>query len=75
MLAHNDLNLTNFLKDDKNQFHLIDWECGGLNYPGYEIANFFSELKWDYTYNEEPYFRVNPNNGLSKPEIEEFLSI
>ncbi len=59
VLAHNDLNLTNFLKDDKNKFHLIDWECGGINYPGFEIANFFNELKWDYTYNEEPYFRVN----------------
>jgi thiamine kinase-like enzyme len=59
IIAHNDLNATNFLKDvRKMQYHLIDFEFAGLNYPGYELANFFKEMEWDYTYPEPPYFKI-----------------
>ena len=47
------MNSTNFLKKQNNQsneYFLIDWECAGLNYPGYDIANYFNEMNWDYSY-------------------------
>ncbi|CAD8212613.1 unnamed protein product [Paramecium octaurelia] len=59
VIAHNDLNATNFLKDKRlMKYHLIDFEFAGLNYPGYELANFFNEMEWDYTFSEPPYFKI-----------------
>ncbi|KAM3131132.1 hypothetical protein pb186bvf_016712 [Paramecium bursaria] len=72
VIAHNDLNLTNFLKN-KGQLHLIDFEYAGLNYPGYEIANFFSEMEWDYTFKEYPYFKISKEQGLSEDEKIKFV--
>ena len=73
VFCHNDLNSTNFLQDEQGKYHLIDWEAAGLNYQGYELANFFNEMTWDYTITERPFFKILDSNGLTPDEMHRFL--
>ncbi|MEF9934210.1 choline kinase family protein [Clostridium sp.] len=36
--CHNDLVIENFIKDEKNRIHLIDWEYSGMNDQAWDIA-------------------------------------
>jgi len=55
------------------KLHILDWEGAGLNYAGYELANFLKELTWDYTLPIPPYFRVENSSGLTEEEFKRFL--
>lgn len=60
VFSHNDLLAGNVLirkKDKKVIF--IDYEYSCFNYPIYDIANYFAESRFDYSYPEEPFFKVN----------------
>lgn len=48
-LSHNDFQQLNILvaKSNPNDFYVIDFEYASLNYPYYDIANYFSECAFD----------------------------
>ena len=43
IICHNDFKQLNLLVDKYNHIYLIDWEFSSLNYPFYDIANYFAE--------------------------------
>jgi thiamine kinase-like enzyme len=48
-ICHNDFQQLNLLVDKSNQKYLIDWEYSSLNYPYYDIANYFAECALNNT--------------------------
>ncbi len=63
-LSHNDLNLSNILiNSEKSDILLLDYEYSSLNPLFYDIANFFTELKFTY-HSTPPHFTYNNENGF-----------
>lgn len=42
-VSHNDFQQLNLLVGSNSNWYLIDWEYSALNYPFYDIANYFAE--------------------------------
>jgi choline/ethanolamine kinase len=60
VFCHNDCNPGNILKLEKNKLMLIDYEYGSYNYRGFDIANSFCEMIFDYNCEEAPFFHAVP---------------
>jgi choline/ethanolamine kinase len=74
VFSHNDLHLLNILLlDGTQQVKLIDYEYSAYNYRGYDIANFFNELTFDYTNPDYPYYTMDWNKYSSKEDLLEFI--
>ncbi len=43
VISHNDFQQLNLLSDSNNNWYIIDFEYSSLNYPYYDIANYFAE--------------------------------
>ena len=74
VFCHNDCNPGNILKlENTNKLMLIDYEYGSYNYRGFDIANTFCEMMFDYNCDEAPYFRAEPDKFPSKYMQDEFV--
>ena len=47
VLCHNDFQQLNVLVDKENNYYVIDFEYASINYPYFDIANYFSECAFD----------------------------
>ena len=45
VISHNDFQQLNLLADSKNNWYIIDFEYSSLNYPYYDIANYFGQYE------------------------------
>ncbi|KAM4734119.1 choline kinase alpha isoform 2-T2 [Anableps anableps] len=79
VFCHNDCQEGNILllkgrhSSDKQKLMLIDFEYSSYNYRGFDIGNHFCEWMYDYTYEEFPFFKVDPQNYPSKAQQLHFI--
>ncbi|TNN00828.1 choline kinase alpha [Takifugu rubripes] len=72
VFCHNDCQEGNILllkgcqSSDKQKLMLIDFEYSSYNYRGFDIGNHFCEWMYDYSCEEFPFFKVNPQSYPSK---------
>ena len=62
VLSHNDLNISNMLKDKNDDLILLDYEYSEYNSAYYDFGNFFGEINFKLT-DRPPYFVHDPNNA------------
>ncbi|XP_026143316.1 choline kinase alpha-like isoform X1 [Carassius auratus] len=79
VFCHNDLQEGNILllsgreNTDRQRLMLIDFEYSSYNYRGFDIANFFCEWIYDYTYDKFPFFITNTKNYPTKAQQMHFF--
>ncbi len=69
VISHNDFQQLNILADnfDNNKWYIIDFEYSSLNYPYYDIANYFAECamnNFELKYYPEKYPGKNKRNDF-----------
>jgi len=72
--CHNDFLAANIMVDTTNTLHAIDFEYGGYNFRGYDIANHFCEWVVDYSKQEYPKFELKPLQYPTESQQREFFS-
>ncbi|EZG72976.1 choline kinase [Gregarina niphandrodes] len=74
--CHNDVQENNILVSG-TRIRLIDFEYSSYNYPAFDIANFFAEMRMDYCVDQHPYFThdVDPANFPDEELIRLFGSV
>jgi len=74
VFSHNDLHSENILNLTKSKrLLLIDFEYSDYNYRGYDIANFFNEMLFEYSTVEQPYYVLNKNNFPCTEDLTDFV--
>ena len=65
VFCHNDMQEGNILirQDSKPELVIIDFEYCSYNYRGFDVANHFSEWRYDYTLADYPFFIIRPISG------------
>ncbi|XP_072452503.1 choline/ethanolamine kinase isoform X2 [Notamacropus eugenii] len=81
VFCHNDIQEGNILllSDKEPRLMLIDFEYSSYNYRGFDIGNHFCEWIYDYSYEESPYFLMEPGNYPNREQqlhfIRNYLSV
>ncbi|XP_074128055.1 choline/ethanolamine kinase isoform X2 [Sminthopsis crassicaudata] len=81
VFCHNDIQEGNILllSDKEPGLMLIDFEYSSYNYRGFDIGNHFCEWIYDYSYEESPYFLMEPKNYPNREQqlhfIRNYLSV
>ena len=59
--CHNDFNMNNILVplSSPSSSTLIDYEYSGYNYSLYDLANYCTEMQYDWSHDQPPYFQFN----------------
>jgi len=71
--SHNDLHSGNVLQLTKDgSFILIDFEYSDYNYRGFDIANYFNEMMFEYETAEHPHYKVDESKFPSDQELLDF---
>ena len=76
VLSHNDLNLSNFMVNEKNRMLLLDYEYSNFNCVYYDYGNFLGEIKFKLT-SSPPFFSFDKDNENIKDQknrIVDYLS-
>ncbi len=73
VFCHNDCHPGNILKTVNNKLMLIDYEYGLYNYRGFDLANTFCEMIFDYNCEEAPYFYAKPEL-FPNPQIQDVFA-
>eukprot|EP00941_MAST-03F_sp_MAST-3F-sp1_P000325 g325.t1 len=71
--CHNDLHALNLLQRGDGSVIVLDFEYGGWNYRGYDIANYFCEMANKNDCDAYPGFFINPDEFPKKKEQDVFL--
>lgn len=73
--CHNDVLASNIMCDEATQqVQLIDFEYGGMNYWGYDIANFFNEFAGGTDSSATPDYSLFPSLELQTLFVTEYLT-
>nr|XP_020470354.1 choline kinase alpha-like [Monopterus albus] len=78
VFCHNDCQEGNILllngsQTSEQKLMLIDFEYSSYNYRGFDIGNHFCEWMYDYTCDEFPFFKVDPQAYPSKAQQLHFI--
>ncbi|XP_028671054.1 choline/ethanolamine kinase [Erpetoichthys calabaricus] len=79
VFCHNDVQEGNILLlanqdvSSSEKLMLIDFEYSSYNYRGFDIGNHFCEWVYDYTYNQWPFFKANPENYPNRQQQLHFI--
>ncbi|XP_036616059.1 choline/ethanolamine kinase isoform X2 [Trichosurus vulpecula] len=75
VFCHNDVQEGNILllSDKEPRLMLIDFEYSSYNYRGFDIGNHFCEWIYDYSYEDPPYFLMEPGNYPTREQQLHFI--
>ena len=64
VFSHMDTSYLNFLyNDEKEEVYLLDFDYSGYSYRGFDLAMLLTDLNYDYSHPNPPYFRFLNSNG------------